>query len=382
MRQNYTEQQKLDILKRCQNGESILLISKETNISRSTIYRWLSASLKKKSPDQHSKEPTYKDIRKLEHRVQHLEGMFEVIELSGCTSASSLKDRLNALEKLYGRYNTYILCEALKVPRGTFYNHILRNKREKAWYYEHRKILKAEIQRVYHETGQIYGSDKITAILKEQGIKTPEDTVRLLMKELGLKSIRQQAKALYEKEKKGFCQDKLKQNFYADKPNQIWVSDVTYFKTKSSAFSICVIMDLYSRMIVAYKIGTRNNTRLIKGTFKLAYESRKPADGLLFHSDRGSNYRAAAFTDYLKTLNVEQSFSRAHVPYDNSVVESFFANFKREELYRRKYRSDYEFRQCVNEYILFYNMERPHSSNNYKTPLAKELEYKNKIKKS
>ena len=82
--------------------------------------------------------------------------MFEVIEISGCSPASPLKDRLNALEKLYGRYNTYILCEALKVPRGTFYNHILRNKREKAWYYEHRKILKAEIQRVYHETGQIY----------------------------------------------------------------------------------------------------------------------------------------------------------------------------------------------------------------------------------
>lgn len=382
MKKNYTEQQKLDILKRCQNGESILLISKETNISRSTVYRWLSASLKKKLQDEKTKEPTYKDIRKLEHKVQHLEGMFEVINKSGCHPNSPLKDRLNALEQLYGQYNTYILCEALKVPRGTFYNHILRNKRERAWYYEHREILKVEIQRVYDETGQIYGSDKITALLKEQGFKTSEDTVRILMKELGLKSIRQQAKALYQKEKQTFYKDKLKQNFFASKPNQIWVSDVTYFKTKSNAFSICVIMDLYSRMIVAYKIGTRNNTRLIKGTFKLAYESRKPADGLLFHSDRGSNYRAVAFTDYLKSLNVEQSFSRAHVPYDNSVVESFFANFKREELYRRKYRSDYEFRQAVKEYIIFYNTERPHSSNNYKSPLAKELEYKKKIKKS
>ena len=108
MKKNYTEQQKLDILKRCQNGESILLISKETNISRSTVYRWLSASLKKKLQDEKTKEPTYKDIRKLEHKVQHLEGMFEVINKSGCHPNSPLKDRLNALEQLYGQYNTYI----------------------------------------------------------------------------------------------------------------------------------------------------------------------------------------------------------------------------------------------------------------------------------
>ena len=141
-------------------------------------------------------------------------------------------------------------------------------------------------------------------------------------------------------------------------------------------------MDLYSRKIVAYKIGNRNNTWLVKATFKLAYESRNPEDGLLFHPDRGGNYRSNTFINYLKSLNIEQSFSRAHVPYDNSVVESFFSNFKREELYRRKYRSDAEFKRAVNEYINFYNTERPHRNNAYKTPLQKELDYINNQKKS
>ena len=139
--------------------------------------------------------------------------MFEVIDKSACHPNSPLKDRLNALEQLYGQYNTYILCEALKVPRGTFYNHILRNKRERAWYYEHREILKVEIQRVYDETGQIYGSDKITALLKEQGFKTSEDTVRILMKELGLKVYVNKQKHYIKKKNRLFTRISLNKIF-------------------------------------------------------------------------------------------------------------------------------------------------------------------------
>ena len=80
----------------------------------------------------------------------------------------------------------------------------------------------------------------------------------------------------------------------------------------------------------------------MKSTFKAAYDSRRPKEGIVFHSDRGSNYRSKTFYNYLKSLNIVQSFSRAYTPYDNSVVESFFSSLKREELYRAKYRSDKE----------------------------------------
>lgn len=99
---------------------------------------------------------------------------------------------------------------------------------------------------------------------------------------------------------------------------------------------------------------------------------------LIFHTDRGANYRAQAFCAYLKTLGVTQSFSRAHIPYDNSVMESFFSNLKREELYRTKYRSESDFRASVDRYIDFYNQKRPHAKNGYKTPAGKEQEYYSK----
>jgi transposase InsO family protein len=127
--------------------------------------------------------------------------------------------------------------------------------------------------------------------------------------------------------------------------------------------------------MIAYKVGYSNNTHLVKETFKMAYESRKPEPGLIFHTDQGGNYRSRAFGDYLKTREVTQSFSKPGVPYDNSVMETFFASMKREELYRYKYRSEREFRAAVDRYIDFYNTQRPHKTIHYKTPQAKEEAY-------
>jgi len=101
---------------------------------------------------------------------------------------------------------------------------------------------------------------------------------------------------------------------------------------------------------------------LTKATFKQAYENRKPQENLIFHSDREGVYGSAAFRDYMESLEVEQSFSKARVPYDNSVSESFFASMKREELYRTNYRSENEFKKAIDDYIIFYNTKRPHAS--------------------
>jgi putative transposase len=260
------------------------------------------------------------------------------------------------------------------VPRGTFYNYLLRSKRGCAWYDKRREELRQKIQTVYDDSRQIYGAGKIAAVLKEQGWRVSEQMVRELMQDMGLSSIRQGAKSQYAKETKR-CKNHLNQRFTATRPNEIWVSDVTYFRYKEKELYICVIIDLYARMVVGFRIGLKNSTQLVKSTFKLAYEQRQPQLPLLFHTDRGSNYRSNAFCAYLQLLGVTQSFSRAHVPYDNSVMESFFASMKREELYRTKYRSEQELRAAVTEYIKFYNESRLHAKNGYKTPAKREQEY-------
>ena len=113
----------------------------------------------------------------------------------------------------------------------------------------------------------------------------------------------------------------------------------------------------------------------MKSTFQSAYKTRRPGSSLIFHTDRGGNYRSKTMNDYIRSLNIAHSFSRAHVPYDNSVMVSFFSSKKREELYRTKYRSESDFRNAVDKYIVFYNTKRPHKKLQYKTPEQKEEEY-------
>ncbi len=355
------------------SGISSSEIAISLSILRSTVHKWV------KEQNNVSPNPTKTNLRQLENKVKRLEGIIEILQGVNCTVSSPLNEKLDALEQLYGKYSVHILCDALKVPRGTFYNYILRNKRDNTWYLKRQEELRIKIQEIYDENKQIFGAAKIAAVLKEQGYRTSDKTVRKLMRDMGLISIRQDAKSIYDKEQRKF-KNHLNQQFNVSNPNEVWVSDVTYFRWNEKNIYICAIIDLYARRIVDYKIGQKNSTQLIKSTFKAAYELRNPKEGLIFHTDRGSNYRSKSFGSYVESLGVIQSFSRAHLPYDNSVMESFFSSLKREEIYRTKYRSEKELRTAIENYMLFYNEKRPHAQNGYKTPLKKETEYRERQK--
>jgi len=243
--------------------------------------------------------------------------------------------------------------------------------------YKRREELRLEIQRIYDDSRQIFGAEKICAVMKEDGLRVSREMVAELMRDMGLISIRQEAKDLYDKEQRRF-KNYLNQQFTVARPNEVWVSDVTYFRFNNKNYYICVILDLFSRMVVGYRIGKVNSTQLVRSTFQMAHEERQPVEPLIFHTDRGSNYHSKTFCTLLRSLGVTQSFSRAHIPYDNSVMESFFSNLKREELYRTKYHSEKEFRTAVDRYMVFYNEQRPHAKNGYKTPFKKELDFLNK----
>ncbi len=352
-------------------GIPVTSIVLDTGIPRSTIYGWIK---KESVPKQSKKAISQKDYRLLENKVVWLEGIIEIMKRAGCCADDPLEIKLPALEAMQGEYSVHMLCEALDVPRGTYYNYILRGKHTHTWHAIRREALREEIQRIYDESNQIFGSGKICAVMKENGISVSKEMVRELMRDMGLISIRQDAKDLYDKEQRPF-KNYLNQKFDVSRPNEVWVGDVTYFRFNNKSFYICVILDLYARMVVGYRIGKANSTQLVRSTFQKAYEDRHPTENLTFHSDRGANYQSKAYRTLLRSLGVTQSFSRAHVPYDNSVMETFFSNLKREELYRTKYRSENEFRTAVAKYMVFYNEKRPHAKILYKTPMKKEQDF-------
>lgn len=195
-----TKEQKEIAVKRCLSGESAAAIISEIGISRSTLYLWVKQS--REARKDNGNVISVASYKHLQGKVKRLEEIIQILKEVNCNYNSPLKDKLYALEELYGQYSVHILCEALDVSRGTFYNHVLRNKKQNTVYIQRKEELREKIQKIYDDSNQIFGAGKIMAVLKEQGVKASEKTVRLLMQDMGIKSIRQEAKSLYDKEKK------------------------------------------------------------------------------------------------------------------------------------------------------------------------------------
>lgn len=350
------------------------------DIPRSTFYGWLrkyNAGQEKKRKPKYTKG----EYNNLQTRIANLESKIEILKSINCTVHAPVRERLVEIERLQGQYSVHLLCDALDVSRESFYNHIKRNKRDNAWFVKRREDLRIKVQEVYEESERRFGSEKITAILRSRGETVSPKMVSRLMQDLGISSVRNSSKQTYDNEQRGFF-NRVHQNFDPDTPNKIWVSDVTAFKYNDRFYYICAVMDLYSRKIIGYEISKRNSTQLVKTTIRHAAESRTFSDDLIFHSDRGANFTAAATREYLCSLGILQSFSRPGNPHDNAVMESFFGTLKREELYRIQYRSEREFKAAVGAYITFYNSKRPHRKLKNRTPDAWEAEYRCNTKES
>ncbi len=376
----YTEETKATILHLLDNGTSVKELCMEYNISRSTLYRWL-----------HDLEysnvavdiPSAKDYNALQQQVKKLENIISVLKSAKCTVHAPLKEKLLELELLYDQYDVRTLCEALEVSRGTFYNHILRNKRGNAWFEKRREEYRILIRDVFDEYRQVLGAEKIRTVLVQRGHQVSTEYVARLMKEMGLSSVRTTAKQNYlNLRESGKKRNVLRQQFNATRPNEVWVSDVTCFRLQDRNHYICVILDLFSRKVIAYKVSKKNSTQLVTSTFKSAWEERIPELELLFHSDRGAQYTSHRFQELLRRHSIVQSFSNSGKPHDNAVAESFFASLKKEELYRKDYASEPDFKRSISAYIEFYNMKRPHRTLKNRTPCQMEEDYQEVMSQS
>ncbi len=379
MPKEYSTKFKTEVIKRYQNGESILALSQELRIAQSTIYHWRKEFCSIKAAN---RIYTSKEFDALSRRLEKLEHEMEIIKRSGYIADVPLQKKLSVLENIYRQadntYSVHELCEALDIARGTFYNYIFRradhSKREEA-----QIELMRLVQQVFDDSSQRFGAEKIRVTLAGSGVRVSTKRIAAIMQELGLQSIRPDAKKQYKKQQQYKKQNLLERQFTADHPNQIWVSDITYFKVNDYWMYLCIILDLFSRRIVGYRVSRNASTNLVTSTFRTAFRERGNPSGLTFHSDRGKQYTSAAFTALLQKCEVKQSFSATARPHDNAVAETFFASFKKEEAYRREYTSEQSYRKSVEQYIRFYNELRPHRTLKYKTPQAFEEAYRERL---
>ncbi len=231
--------------------------------------------------------------------------------------------------------------------------------------------LLSQVRHIHKETRGTYGSRRMARALKDEGYAVGRFRARSLMKKAGLEVKRPKRfkRTTDSRHKLPVAPNRLNQQFKVDQPNKIWCGDITYLWTLEGWLYLAVIIDLYSRKVVGWALSNRLTTPLVLEALRMAYWRRKPAPGLIFHSDRGSQYAAGDYQRQLKTFHMISSMSRKGDCYDNAVAESFFHTLKAEEVGDQVYPAREEARQAVIDYIeMFYNSRRLHSSLGYVSP--------------
>jgi putative transposase len=169
----------------------------------------------------------------------------------------------------------------------------------------------------------------------------------------------------------------LDRQFTVKQPNQAYVGDITYLPTQEGCLYLAVVIDLFSRQVVGWSMAEHMRTKLVNDALLMAIWQRKPDKGLLWHTDRGSQYASESHRVLLARHGIWQSMSRKGNGWDNSVSESFFHTLKTELVHQQTYQTRVEARQAIFEYIeVFYNRERLHSANGYRSPVDYELLHK------
>lgn len=247
-----------------------------------------------------------------------------------------------------------LLIEVSGLPRSTYY-YYTKHRTDEDKYNE----IKEQITTIHHENKGRYGYRRITAELHNRGYVINHKTVQRLMKQLGIICmVRMKKYRSYKGEIGKIAQNLLERNFYAERPNTKWVTDVTEFSLFGRKLYLSPILDLYSENLVSYTISERPVLRMVTEMLEKAFETIPDDTNLILHSDQGWQYQHKQYQRMLNAKGIQQSMSRKGNCLDNAVIENFFGLLKSELLYLQEFDSIEQFRTELEDYLDYYNNHR------------------------
>jgi transposase InsO family protein len=257
------------------------------------------------------------------------------------------------------------MAEALNVSKSGFYAYLNRPKSRRE--IENEKLLK-KIKEIHKHSHGIYGYPNITKKLEKHGAPSKYRSMR--MNSIKSNTVRKFKATTNSNHNLPVAENLLNREFTAEKPNQKWVSDITYIPTDEGWLYLAGVMDLCGRAIVGFSMDNHMRKSLVIGALNQAMGRMGAKEGLLIHSDRGVQYASKEYQDILKKNKFICSMSRKGNCYDNAPMESFWGKLKQEWLYGRRFKTRTEAKAAIFEYIeVFYNRQRIHSSNGYRVPM-------------
>lgn len=272
-------------------------------------------------------------------------------------------------------YRTNRLITALEVSPSGYYDWVNRPESSRA---KSDRALVTKIQLFHQASRKIYGSPRIYKDLKECGEKIGVNRVARLMRKHGIQSKMAKKFVLTTNSKHTMhpAPDRLRRNFKTSSPNRAWVSDTTFIPTRQGWLYLAVVLDLYSRRVIGWSMGEKNNSALVNDALTMAIWRRGKREQVIVHSDQGSTYASGSYQKLLNDYRMVCSMSRKGECLDNAVAESFFGTLKTELVDQEDYRSKAAAKQSLFEYIeIFYNQRRRHSYLGYVSPAEYERHY-------
>lgn len=263
------------------------------------------------------------------------------------------------------------LCSAMQVARSGYYN----------WLRRPAEIITAQELNLYRRAKALFkrsrdslGYRELCKNLRKEGFEISEYKTRNLMATLGLVVKQRVAYKVTTKRKHSdaVADNLLNQNFNPVGPNHVWAGDVTYLRTGEGWMYLAIVMDLYSRRIVGWHIDKRMTTDLVGKAMMKAYNLRRPPKGLVFHSDRGSQYTSKRYRKLLTGYGIRASMGDVGACWDNAVVERFFGSLKHDWLFKVPQPTREHMRNDVTAYMRYYNLERLHTANGDLSPVEYE----------
>ena len=251
------------------------------------------------------------------------------------------------------------LCRVLGVSRSGYYG-----CRQRAKLAPKACLVSTQLKAEFAASGKVYGSRRLSAVLCAQGLRTGRHRVRRLMREHGLRALwrRKFVHTTDSGHALPVSANVLARRFNPSGPNQAWVSDITYIRTRSGWLYLAVVLDLYARKVVGWAMAPTMHAELVCAALQLAIAQRQPTPGLIVHSDRGSQYASALHQALLARHSLVGSMSRKGNCWDNAVMERFFLSLKTERVWQRDYANHAEAMTDIADYIVgFYNSVRLHS---------------------
>ena len=265
------------------------------------------------------------------------------------------------------------MCKVLKVTQSCYYQWIKNG----SIVHKVDEPLNELIKEVFELSRQTYGTRRIReALMKKYGLVISTKKICKIMKYLHLKvKMKRRFRVVTTDSNHNFpiAPNRLGRDFHASAANNTYVGDITYIPTKEGWLYLATVIDLYSRKVVGWSMDDTMKVSLVNDALEMAVKRRKPAKGLVWHTDRGSQYASYAHRDLLNQHGIIQSMSKKGDCWDNAVSESFFHTLKTEFTHHENFQTKAEANEKIFEYIeIFYNRQRLHSSNNYMSPVEFE----------